>query len=108
MTNYNPSVPGTPYVRVNQLILDWPDALGGIPTATVFQCNAVVLTDGTVRHLDSLPQFQISLDLANHGNDPIPLIDPVNGTNLGANTTLNQAFMAILAVLRQAQIANNK
>ena len=108
MANYDPGTPGLPYVRVTQLILDWPDGAGGLPSATIFQRNAVPLTDGTVRNLEELPLIHIPLDLVNHGDDPIPLINPTNGQPLGGNTTLNEAFVAVLAVIRQAQLTANQ
>lgn len=102
MTNYDPSKVGVPYVRVSRLILDWPaDAL---PTAHIEQALGVTLADGSARQLEALPALTVTLDLAAHGDDSVPLVSPADGSSLGANTTLNQAFLAVFAIIRQQQL----
>jgi len=105
--NYNNTAVGVPYVRGTQVVIDWPDAAGGPTKATVSQCTAVRLADGSIRNLDVLAPLNVVLDFTNHGNDPIPLVDPSTGANLGANTTLNQTMLGVLAVIRQFQVQLN-
>ena len=106
--NYDASVVGVPYVRGTQVVINWPDATGGLPVATVSQSTAVKLADGTVRNLDVLSPIVYELDFVNHGNDPIPLVNPTDGSSLGANTTLNNTMLQILAVIRYAQNASGQ
>lgn len=103
MNNYDASQIGVPYVRAHRIVIEYPDALG-IPEATVEQSLAVKLADGAVRKLQDMESMVIRFDFAEHGGDPIPLVSPENGANLGANTTLNMVMLNILAVIRQAQI----
>lgn len=105
--NYDASVVGVPYVRGTQVVINWPDQ-GGVPVGQVTQCMAVKLADGTIRNLETIAPLIINLDMATHGTDPIPLINPNTGANLGANTNLNTAMLNVLAVIRQAQIASGQ
>jgi hypothetical protein len=105
--NYDASVVGVPYVRGTQVVINWPDQ-GGMPVGQVTQCIAVKLADGTVRNLETIAPLVIPLDLANHGSDAIPLVNPANGAALGANTSLNSVMLGVLAVIRQAQIASGQ
>lgn len=101
--SYDPSKVGVPYVRVSRLIIDWPaDAL---PTAYIEQALGVTLADGSARQLEALPALTVTLDLAAHGDDPVPMVNPANGEPIGMDTTLNQAFLAVFAIIRQTQIA---
>lgn len=101
-TNYDSSQVGVPYVRAHRLVIDWPDN-NGIPTAVVQQSLGVKLLDGSVRELQRLPDLAITLDFTK-GNEPIPLVNPDDASLLGADTTLNQAFLAVLAVIRVEQV----
>lgn len=103
MSNYDASKVGVPYVRANRIVIDYPDA-GQIPTAVVDMSLAVKLADGTVRNLDALAPLTINIDFAANGKNPVPLVSPEDGSSLGADTTLQMAFLSILAVIRQAQI----
>lgn len=105
--NYDASQVGVPYIRGTQVVINWPDE-GAMPLATVTQCNAVKLADGTVRNLDTIPPVVYPLDFVNHGNDAIPLVNPSTGAALGPTTTLNTVMLQILAVVRQAQIASGQ
>lgn len=102
MNNYDASQVGVPYVRAHRLTINWPDN-GQMPTAVIEQSLGVKLLDGAVRELERLPALDVALDFAN-GNVPIPLVSPEDASPLGMDTTLNQAFVAVLAVIRQAQI----
>ena len=108
-SNYNASTVGVPYVRVSTLIVNWPDALGGAPSANIQQNMAVVLADGTVRNLESIPPIVTELDFSNNGNTPIQVVDPVTGDAIaGTFTTLNETFAQVVAVIRQYQIASGQ
>jgi hypothetical protein len=48
--------------------------------------------------------IEVELDFSKHGNDPVPLISPENAEPLGTDTNLNQAMLAVLALVRQYQI----
>ena len=100
--NYDASQIGVPYVRAHRLIISYPDA-GQKPTAVVEQSLAVKLADGTVRKLENLTDLTFELDFTK-GNDPLPLVNPDDATPLGQDTTLNQAFLAVLAVIRAEQV----
>ncbi|MDE2102832.1 MAG: hypothetical protein KGL39_36650 [Patescibacteria group bacterium] len=106
--NYDASKVGVPYVRVTGLNIVYPDGAGGQPSAQVFQAEAVVLADGTSRTLRQLDTLNITLDFASHGNDPVPIVDPTSGAALGVNTTMNQTFASVLAIIRQVQIASGQ
>jgi len=102
--NYDPSQVGLPYVRVTRLTIDWPDSVGEPqPTASIEQSRAVKLLDGSIRTLDTLPTLGVKLDFTN-GDIPIPLVDPETAQPLGMDTSLNQAFVQVLAVIRKYQI----
>ncbi len=105
-TNYNPSSPvGVPYVRAHRVTIDWPDR-GLLPRRTIEQSLATRMADDTIRQLEVLTTIHGSMDLANDGDAPIPLINPETGETIsGQFTSLNQAFMCVLAVVRQSQIA---
>ena len=102
--NYDSSQVGVPYVRVHKIIIHYPDN-GQLPWAVIDQSLAVKLADGTIRKIEDLPSLQRAFDLANDGSDPIPLVSPETGAALGADTSLNQVMLAILAVVRKEQLA---
>lgn len=103
--NYDPSQVGVPYVRVHKMSITWPDsAEAQVPVATLEQSLAVKLADGSIRTLEKMQTLDVQLDFDAHGNSPIPLVNPENASSLGADTTLNQTMLAVLAVIRQAQI----
>lgn len=102
--NYDASNVGVPFVRAHRIEIDYPDS-AGTPIAVVHQSLAVVLADGTTRSIQPLAPMMLTLDLQAHGDDPVPLVSPTSAVNLGADTSLNQVFLGILAVVRQAQIA---
>lgn len=103
--NYDPSQVGVPYVRVHRVTINWPDG-GQTPTATIEQSLAVKLADGTVRKLEDIPQIDAALDFT-QGNAPIPMIDPDTAQPLGQDTTLNMAFLNVLAVVRAEQLKHD-
>lgn len=103
MTNYDGSKVGVPYVRTRQLIIDWPDN-NAMPRATILHGTAVKLADGTVRALDPLPQVDCVLDFEKDGDAEVPLISPADASPLGINTTLNKAFLAVLAIVHDRQV----
>ncbi len=104
-TNYNSTNVGVPYVRCNNIQLQYPE--NGIPHVLIDQALAVKLADGTVREIEQLQSLSFVLDLQNSPTTPIPLIDPTSGASLGANTTLQQVMLGILAVIRQQQLTQN-
>lgn len=100
--NYNASQVGAPYVRVNNITITYPP--GGQARVGFSQVLAIKAADGTVYELQQLAPISADLDLAAHGTDPIPLVSPEDGSSLGSDTTLQQVFLAILAVVRQIQL----
>lgn len=100
--NYDASQVGVPYVRVHRLTIEYPDAKS-TPTAYAEQSLAVKLADGSVRTLETMQSLAIPLDFGN-GDSLLPLVNPDTGAPLGANTSLNSAFLSVLAVVRDAQI----
>ena len=103
--NYNPSQVGVPYVRVQRLSIDYPDG-GKTPTAYIEQALAVKLADGSVRVIENLGGFGVTLDFT-QGDAPIPMIDPDTAQPLGQDTTLHQAFLHVLAVVRSEQLKHD-
>ena len=101
MNNYDGSKVGVPYTRVSRLVVDYPDN-GMVPTATIEQAEAVLLADGSVRILQNLGSFKCTLDFEK-GDEPIPMVNPNDASELGQNTSLNQAFLAVLAIIRSEQ-----
>ena len=102
MINYDSTIVGVPYVRAQRIIINYPDA-GKSPSATIEQSLAVKLLDGTVRQLENLPVLDVVFDFAADGSAAIPLVHPDSGSPIGANTTLNNTMLAILAVVRHEQ-----
>lgn len=100
--NYDASQVGVPYVRAHKITIHYPDN-GQMPWAVIEQSLAVKLADGTVRKIEDIPAIQRSFDLVNDGGLPIPLVSPEAAQPLGADTSLNQVFLQILAVVRQEQ-----
>lgn len=100
--NYNASQIGVPYARAYRIVINYPDN-GASPSVNVEQGLAVKLADSVVRKLESLPTLSFTLDMALDGNTAIPLVNPNDATLLGANTTLNNTMLAILAVVRSKQ-----
>ncbi len=105
--NYDSSAVGVPYVRGTQVIINYPDGFGGEPVASVTQSNAIILADGTIRNLNAIQTLTIPLDFVDNGNTPIPMVDPTSGADLGENTTLNNIYLQVLAIVRQEQVASN-
>jgi hypothetical protein len=103
MSNYDGSQVGVPYVRAHRVTINWADS-ESTPTAFIEQSEGVKLADGTIRTLGPLPNILVHLDFAGSGDAAIPLINPENAAHLGADTTLNQAFLAVLAVVRAEQL----
>lgn len=100
--NYDASKVGVPFVRAKKITIDYPDN-NLTPSFSAEQWLAVVLADGTVRNIEKQASLNAAVDLANDGDDPIPLIHPTTGQPLGANTTRKQVMLGILAVLRFEQ-----
>lgn len=101
--NYDASQVGVPYVRVHRIEIDYFDG-GRDPQVVARQSMAVKLADSTVRKLEDIEAMQWTVPLNESGNDPVPLVSPETGELLGADTSLNQVMLGILAVLRQKQI----
>lgn len=101
MKNYNTSQTGVPYVRVNNITINYPP--GGKAVVGFSQVLAIKAADGTVYEVEQLAPLQTELDLAADGTTPIPIVSPEDGSPLGIDTTLQQTFLAILAVVRSIQ-----
>lgn len=99
--NYNGSQVGVPYVRVNSLTIVYPPE--GTTRVHLAQALAMKGADGQVYEVGAIDSISAELDLVANGTDPIPLVSPEDGSALGADTTLQQVFVAILAVVRQIQ-----
>ena len=97
--NYNGSQVGVPYVRYPRIIINYPP--GVLPSVRIDRELAVLLADGSVRALEALDSVTADIDLPNNGDAPVPLVNPSTGESLGADTSLNQTFLAVLAVARQ-------
>lgn len=104
-TNYDSSAVGVVYCRANNLTIEYP--LNALPKVTISQEYAVKLADNSIVVTGPAPSFTFTADMVNHATDPVALVNPTTGANLGANTTLQQTMLAILAVVRQQQIINN-
>ena len=102
MNNYDGSKVGVPYVRVHQITIYYPDG-NQLPTFSAKQSMAIKLADGTIRNLDQMPDLWAPLDFT-RGEDPVPLVNPADGSDLGASTTLNRVFLGVLAILRAEQV----
>ena len=100
--NYDSSQVGAPFVRAHRIEINYYDA-GREPEVVVRQSLAVRLADGTVRQLEEIEAMQWTVPLSSAGADPIPLVSPEDGSALGADTSLNQVMLGILAVIRQRQ-----
>lgn len=106
--NYDVTQVGVPYAVVTALTINWPDSLGGFPTASITQKYRVTLADGTTRDLEPMQTLAPSLDFVNNGNTPIPLINPMTGVELGQNTSLNTSFEHVVSVIRSIQLASGQ
>lgn len=102
--NYDASQVGVPFLRAYGIRIDYPDG-GQPPVVVVEQAMAVKLADGTIRKLEDVTPLNIAIDMANEGTVPIPLVSPEDGSQLGANTTLQGTFLSILAIIRKSQNA---
>ena len=102
MANYDSTAVGVPYVRVTGIEINYP--VIGLPSVLIGQVKAVKMADGTVMELGDAPELRADIDLAVHGNDPIPLVSPNSGAPLGPSTTLNQVFLCLVAAVRDIQI----
>ena len=107
MANYNASTVGVPYVRVNNININYlPDMKAHV---TFNQVMAVELADGSVVELGStpIPNATFALDMVSEINNSYPLVDNVTGANLGASMTLGQVLVGVLAIIRQNQLTIN-
>ena len=101
--NYDSTNIGIPYVRANNVTVQYPDS--GIPFVTISQEKAVKLADGTIAQLGDAGSISFSVNLADQ--TPIPLINPTTGLPLGANTVAGQVMLGILAIIRVQQNLQN-
>lgn len=104
MANYDSSQIGVPYIRSNGIVIHYSTSAQA--SVTVYQALAVKLADGTSTEIAPCPPITFNLDIPS-GTTAIPLVDPTTGANLGANTTLQQVMLGILAVIRQQQSIQN-
>jgi len=101
--NYDSTSVGVPYVRAHRIEIFYPED-SRYPSAIIGQKLAVKLADGSVRSLEDLPSLNVTFDMAADGTTPIALVDPTTGNALGANTTLQQVMLGVLAVVRKEQL----
>lgn len=101
-TNYDASQVGVPYVRVDNITINYSES--GVPTVGLSQALAIKGADGTVYKIGDLPPIRSVLDLVADGTTPVPLVNPEDGSALGADTNLQQVFLGILAVVRKIQL----
>lgn len=100
--NYDSTEVGVPYVRSHEIRIFYPEN-NLAPSVVIGQKMAVKLADGSIRSLEELTPINVTFDMAADGTTPIPLVDPTSGAPLGANTTLQQVMLGILAVVRREQ-----
>jgi hypothetical protein len=98
MSNHDASQVGVPYTRISRITIHYPDG-DNTPSVVIEQSEAVKLLSGVVRHLGTLPTIVANLDFSK-ATDPVPLVNP---NLIGSDTTLQQAFMCVLAIARQEQ-----
>ena len=103
--NYNSSQVGVPYVRADVITILYPE--NQLPSITVSQTEAVKLADGKIIQTKRINDISFQLDIAAHGTEPIPIVDPTTGAPLGVNTNLQGLMLGILAVIRQQQLLQN-
>jgi len=101
--NYDASKVGVPYVRANRIIINYPPA-PEMPNVVIEQSLAVKLADESVRELEVLAPINVTLDMLNDANLPIPIVSPEDGSKLGMDTSLLQVMLGILAVVRSKQV----
>ena len=101
LENYDSTAVGVPYIRVGNIAIQYP--ISGIPQVTISQTTAIRLADNSIIELGYKNSISFSLDMVNNANTPIPLVHPTTGADLGANTTLQQLMLGVLAVVRQQQ-----
>lgn len=99
--NYNASQVGVPYVRVNNISITYPTQ--GNPVVGLNQTLAIKGADDTIYEIGQLETLRAEIDLVADGTTPIPLVSPEDASFLGTDTTLQQTFLAILAVVRHIQ-----
>jgi len=110
-TNYNSSVVGTPYVRVSNIQIQYPE--NGLPTVTCTQELAIVDVSSVVRPLGTFQSLQWNPDMINNATTPINLVDPTTGANMldgsgnPITTNLQEIMLGILAAIRQQQLISN-
>jgi hypothetical protein len=104
-TNYNSSAAGTPYVRANQILIEYPE--NGVPVVSITQELAVVLANGTVASLGPFQSIVFTPDMVNNLTTAIPVVDPTTGAATGATTNYQTIMLGILAAIRQQQLISN-
>jgi hypothetical protein len=103
MQNYNSSQIGVPYLRCDNVTIQYP--VTGIPIVTISQARSIKLADGTVVQIEQANTISFELTIDNIIQ--IPLVDPTTGENLGMNMTSQMVMLGILGIIRQQQIIQN-
>ena len=108
-TNYDSTVVGRPYVRVNHIEIEWPPMVKGgpLPSVKLTQARAIKTESGETIEYAFAMLLDDDLDLAEHGDDPIPLVDPATDKPLDGKTSLNQALLIITSIARSIQKRHN-
>ncbi len=100
--NHDASQVGVPYARSARITINYPDK-GQLPEVAIERMLAVRLADGSAARIGDVPPAYGTIDLAAVGSAPIPLIHPDTSEPIGGHTSLNEAFMVVLAVVRHIE-----
>jgi len=105
MANYNASSVGVPYIRVPEVSISYTTDFK--VNVVAHQDEAVKLADGSIRVLQRINPITFTIDLVTQGSESSPLVNPSDGSNLGASVTNNQIMLSILAAIRAKQLEQN-
>jgi hypothetical protein len=105
MANYNASSVGVPYIRVPEVSISYTTDFK--VNVVAHQDEAVKLADGSVRVLQRMNPITFTIDLVTQGSETFPLVNPSDGSSLGASVTNTQIMLSILAAIRAKQLEQN-
>ena len=104
--NYDASQVGVPRPLATGIQIVY--TAGGAPVVTSDQALVTTMADGSTMQIGNMGAITQQLDLVNHGNDPIQVVDFITGAPItGQTTSLNSIVLQLLAAIRQIQLANN-
>lgn len=99
---FDTTVPGQTFSRVQSLHIRYTAPMTA--QAVVELQDHVPLTDGTFAPIGSVEALVINIKPEDM-DASVPLLDPGTGAPLGAEMTIGQVFLGILAVIRSRQAA---